>query len=180
MWNDGGCRYPRCTTMPLPVAGLVVARRAENIEALLAPVEIRRFDLERQLLHRRSRHLAGEERLVFLQRPARDGALDQRTAHSSRRRTAGWRAAAGTSAGCACPAGMHRRARERKALRAPTPRAPSPATRYGSISLTSFAPSPCRNARVFSRSNFESSASIARKNPSWLACSANRFTLNTG
>ena len=51
---------------------------------------------------------------------------------------------------------------------------------HSSTSFTSDAPRPCRNARVCTRSNFGSDASMARKNAFWLAQRRNRSMLKTG
>jgi hypothetical protein len=57
--------------------GFVVTRAAVNVVALLPAVHERVVNRNREFLHRRFVDLSGEERFVVLQRPARDGALDE-------------------------------------------------------------------------------------------------------
>ena len=160
--------------MPLPSPRRAVARRAVDVEALLAAVEIRARDRERE---------TSADRL-----PPTLPVCSSSSAFS-------WpRATVPSTSGCAeAPLGQHRARLERVVPRArracpagsrPAPshdqahdgerrRRPRPYVHdlgfYSSTATTSRGLSPLRNARVCSRSNFGSVASMARKNLSWLA-----------
>ena len=146
MWNDGGWRIAALHDHAVAAAGPVVARRAIDVVALL-----RRGRAPAASTGNGSSVtgvvpiLPGEERLVFLQRPARDRAFDERPrARPVRRRTSLARSGAVLRLVVHVLAAARRAADRRQSDEQRTASLVMP----GSTSLISFAPRPCRNARV--------------------------------